>query len=71
MKGATAGYSRFDITPELKAGLTLRSTEITAKETLDWFRTLPADRQTKIAGGLAPDREAPVLAAWKARGVAR
>jgi 2'-hydroxyisoflavone reductase len=35
MKGPTAGYSRFDITPELKAGLTLRPTEITAKDTLD------------------------------------
>ncbi len=39
MKGPTAGYSRFDITPELRAGLTIRPTEITAKETLDWFPT--------------------------------
>ncbi len=66
MQGLTAGYSRFDVTPEIKAGLTFRPTEVTARETLDWFRTLPADRQ---AGILTAEREAKLLAAWKARAV--
>jgi 2'-hydroxyisoflavone reductase len=65
MKGADAGYSRFDITPELKAGLRFRPTEVTARDTLDWFRALPPERQNMILGGI--DREAELVAAWKAR----
>ena len=71
MKGSTAGYSRFDISPELKAGLTLRPTELTARDTLDWVRTLPANRQAQIGTGLPPAREAELIAAWKARSAAR
>jgi 2'-hydroxyisoflavone reductase len=65
MEGPTAGYSRFDVGRELKAGLTFRSTEVTARDTLDWFRSLPADRQAGLLGGL--EREAQAIAAWKAR----
>jgi 2'-hydroxyisoflavone reductase len=65
MKGADAGYSRFDITPELKAGLRFRPTEVTARDTLDWFRALPPERQNMTLGGI--DREAELFAAWKAR----
>ena len=67
MQGPTAGYSRFDITPELKAGMTLRPTERTAKDTLDWYRALPSDAQAKIVAGFTPEREAQVIAAWKGR----
>jgi 2'-hydroxyisoflavone reductase len=65
MQGSTAGYSRFDVGRELKAGLSFRSTEVTARDTLDWFRSLPADRQTGLLEGL--EREAQAIAAWKAR----
>jgi len=65
MEGRSAGYSRFDVTPELKAGLSFRPTEVTAKDTLDWFRTVSANRQANMLRGL--EREAQVLAAWKAR----
>lgn len=65
MEGRTAGYSRFDITPELKAGLSLRPAEVTARDTLNWFRTLPGDRQANMFRGL--EREAQILAAWKTR----
>ena len=68
MQGATAGYSRFDIGPELKAGMTFRPIEVTAKDTLDWFRTLPADRQAGLLGGL--EREAQVITEWKRRAAA-
>jgi 2'-hydroxyisoflavone reductase len=68
MQGRTAGYSRFDVGPELKAGMTFRSIEVTARDTLDWFRTLPADRQAGLLRGL--EREAQVIAEWKARRVA-
>lgn len=66
MQGATAGYGRFDITPEIKAGLTFRPTEVTARDTLAWFRTLGADRQANLLGAM--ERDAKLLAAWKTRG---
>ena len=65
MQGATAGYSQFDVTPEINAGITFRPTEVSAKDTLDWFRALPADRQAPILRAL--EQEAKLLAAWKAR----
>ena len=36
------------------------------RDTLAWFKTQPADRQAKLRAGLAPDREAALLAKWKA-----
>jgi len=67
MKGRTAGFARFDLTPEIKAGLTFRPTEVTARETLEWFRTLPAERQAGLKTGFTPERERELLAKWKAR----
>jgi 2'-hydroxyisoflavone reductase len=49
------------------AGLTFRPLAVTARDTIDWFKTLPADRQSKMLAGLTPEREAQVLAAWHAR----
>ncbi|WP_437678707.1 NAD-dependent epimerase/dehydratase family protein [Sorangium sp. So ce131] len=51
-----------------KAGLTFRPVSETVKDTLAWWKTLPADRQAKLRAGLTPEREAEVLAAWRARG---
>lgn len=68
MRGNTAGFARFDLTPEMEAGLTFRPTEVTARETLEWFRTLPPERQAAMRTGFTPEREQAILAAWKARG---
>lgn len=65
MQGRTAGYSRFDVSPEIKAGMTFRPIDVSATDTLDWFRTLPAARQAGLLGGM--QREAEAIAAWKAR----
>lgn len=67
MRGRTAGFARFDLTPELKAGLTVRPMEETARDTLAWWKTLPAERQANIKTGFKPEREAELLALWKAR----
>jgi 2'-hydroxyisoflavone reductase len=64
--GDTAGFHRRDIGHALAAGLTFRPLATTAVDTLAWFRTLPADRQATLHAGLAPDREAALLAKWKA-----
>lgn len=65
--GDEAGFVRRDIHRALAAGLTFRPLGVTAKDTLDWFRTQPDARQAKLRAGLAPDREAQLLAQWKAK----
>ena len=69
--GRTAGYQRRDSSKSIAKGLTFRPLTVTAKDTLDWHKTRPAEEQAatlegKINGiGLA--REAEVLAAWHAK----
>jgi 2'-hydroxyisoflavone reductase len=67
MRGPTAGFARFDLKKEIAAGLKLRPTEDTARDTLAWWRTLPAERQAAPKAGLTPERERELLAAWRAR----
>jgi 2'-hydroxyisoflavone reductase len=67
-EGETAGFHRRSIARALSAGLTYRRLEVTAADTLAWFHTLPPERQARLKSGLAPEREAQVLAAWKAAG---
>ncbi len=65
--GETAGFAKVSNARALKAGLTFLPIEETAKATLDWFSTQPAARRAKLRAGITADREAKVLAAWKAR----
>jgi len=65
-KGDTAGFGLRSNRRAVAAGLTFRPLATTAKETLAWWKEQPADRQAKLRAGIAPDREAQVLAAWKA-----
>lgn len=70
-----AAFSRRNISKALAAGLTFRPLAVTAKDTLDWNKTRPADEletlaQGKIAG-ISAEREAQVLAAWKAKQATR
>jgi 2'-hydroxyisoflavone reductase len=64
--GDTAGFSRTRIGKALAAGLTFRPLAITASDTLAWFKAQPEVRQAKLRAGLAPDREADLLAKWAA-----
>jgi 2'-hydroxyisoflavone reductase len=61
------GFARFDLTREIAAGLTFRPLAVTAKDTLDFFRTLPAERQAKLKAGLTPEREREILDLWHRR----
>jgi 2'-hydroxyisoflavone reductase len=65
--GETAGFARISNARAVKAGLTFLPMVETAKATLDWFSTQPAERRAKLRAGLTPEREATVLAAWKLR----
>jgi 2'-hydroxyisoflavone reductase len=67
MRGKTAGFGRFDLTKEIAAGLRFRDTEVTARETLAWWNSLPAERREKPKAGMTAAKEKEVLAAWHAR----
>lgn len=53
----------------LAAGLSIRPLEQTVRDTLAWHATRPAEQREKLKAGLGAEREAAVLAAWKARAV--
>jgi 2'-hydroxyisoflavone reductase len=65
--GDTAGFAKVSNARAVAAGLAFRPIADTAKATLEWFRTLPADRRAKLRAGLSRERETKVLAAWNAR----
>jgi nucleoside-diphosphate-sugar epimerase len=60
------GWSRVSIERAVAKGLTFRPLAVTARDTIDWFKTLPAER-TPMRSGLAPEREKAVLEAWHAK----
>ena len=63
-RGRTRGFARFDLTPEIERGLTFRPLDVTARETLEWWKSLPADRQV-LKSGMKADREAELLRMWR------
>jgi 2'-hydroxyisoflavone reductase len=56
---------RTAIKKALDNGLTFRPLELTARDTLSWFKSQPADHQAKLRAGLTAEREKEVLDAWK------
>ncbi len=63
-RGEEGGLSRTSIKKALAEGLTFRPLDVTARDTLAWFKTLPDDRRATLKAGLKPEREAEVLAEW-------
>lgn len=61
------GFARFDLTPEIEAGLTFRPLAVTAKETLDFHFSRPPERQATLRAGITAEREAELLKLWHAR----
>jgi 2'-hydroxyisoflavone reductase len=68
-QGETDGFHRVSFERAKKSGLTYRPLAITAADTLAWFNSLPEERRAKLRAGLAPEKEAAALKAWKGRGV--
>jgi 2'-hydroxyisoflavone reductase len=62
----TAGFSAYDCTKAIEAGLTFRSLADTARDTLEWWKSLPEDRKG-LRTGIDPEKEANILRAWHAR----
>jgi 2'-hydroxyisoflavone reductase len=71
-----AGFSRVSIRRALDRGLTFRPLAVTAKDTLEWYASLPAlawfqemseQARARVAGTFTAEREAAALQAWHAR----
>jgi len=60
--GETFGAHRRSNRRARDAGLTFRPLADTVRDTLDWWHTLPASRQTTLKFGLSAAREAEVIA---------
>lgn len=65
--GDFAGFGTLQNARAIRAGLSFRPIGDTARDTLAWLATVPdAERAKTRSTGIAPDKEARVLAAWKA-----
>ena len=63
-RGEEAGASQISNRRAMAKGLTFRPLAETARDTLAWFKSQPAERQAKLRAGLTAEREKEVLAAW-------
>jgi 2'-hydroxyisoflavone reductase len=63
--GATAGFMMRSIDRALAAGLSFRPLVETVRDTLAWHEARPEERRAALNAGLAAEREAEVLAAWR------
>jgi 2'-hydroxyisoflavone reductase len=65
--GHRAALGDVDVSRAVAAGLTYRPLAVTAADTLEWFRALPAERRNAPRAGLDAGTEAAVLRAWAER----
>ena len=65
------GFAQRNINRALEKGLTFRPLAVTARDTLEWNKTRPAEEQQRLANGgvagISAEREKAVLDAWKAK----
>jgi 2'-hydroxyisoflavone reductase len=50
----------------VEAGLTFRTLAVTARDTLEYYQSRPAEEQAELGAGIKADREAEVLKLWHA-----
>lgn len=58
------GFNRWDLSRPLAAGVKYRSLAVTAKDTLDFHKSRPLERQQELRAGMSAEREAELLAEW-------
>jgi 2'-hydroxyisoflavone reductase len=62
--GEYAALSQVEGSRAAAAGLRNRPTRETARDTISWWKTLPADRTDKLRAGLSAEKEAEFLRLW-------
>jgi len=66
-KGDEAAFAGTSNKAALARGLKITPLKKTVNDTLAWHLTRPAEEREKLKAGIAPEKEATVLAAWKAK----
>ena len=66
-KGEEAAFAGTSNKAALAKGLRITPLKKTVDDTLAWHLTRPAEEREKLKSGIAAEKEAAVLAAWKAR----
>lgn len=66
-RSSSAGLARVSIRRAVGRGLAFRPLYATVRDTLAWWHGLPAERRASLGAGIEPEREAEILAAWRAR----
>jgi len=66
-KGDEAAFAGTSNKAAVAKGLKITPIKKTVSDTLAWHLTRPAEEREKLKSGIAPEKEAAVLAAWKAR----
>jgi 2'-hydroxyisoflavone reductase len=64
-EGDSKGFHTWSNARAIKAGLTFRSIETIAKDTLAWWKSAPAEHRGKTLRGPAREKEAEILKALK------
>jgi 2'-hydroxyisoflavone reductase len=65
--GPNLGSQTINIDRAKAVGLKFRPVALTAMETLEWYYSLPEEQQSDPPMAISPEKEAEVLAVWKAR----
>ena len=60
------GFSGISSERAVKAGMESRPVRETARDLLTWWDTLPEERTAKLRAGISAEKEAEIIAAWKA-----
>lgn len=60
------GFSSYDCSKAMAAGLTFRPLADTARDTLEWWKSKP-EEERGLRTGVDPEKEERILAAWHAR----
>ena len=61
------GYGAVSNARAIEAGLIFRPLATTVADLLEWFRSLPPERQARLEAGPSREQEARILQAWNAR----
>lgn len=62
----TRGFSSYDCSKAIAAGLSFRPLADTARDTLEWWKAKPEEEKV-LRTGVDPEKEARILSAWHAR----
>jgi 2'-hydroxyisoflavone reductase len=69
-RGNSLGHTRINYDRAVAHGLAFRPLAVTVRDTLDWWESdaVPPERRAQPQFALTPEREAEVIAAWRAAG---